>query len=529
VAKVILNRPIELAPNSDAVFLLARSWINDCLSNHDACPKAKDELLPTRLIDVSLLGDPRIYLSSPDEKGQYLALSYCWGTGPKDYVLTSNTMADKCERIPLRSLPQTIRDAIAITRHFSYRFIWIDALCILQDSTSDWESEAAVMGRIYANATFTIAAASASAATEGIFTDRRIDTLSPPRLSFFCQDGTKGTALIRYKSPSHADTIQPLHFRAWTLQERLLSPRVLLYGSHHLTWECAHHSLAEGETPYDSSSLVSGAPASVTVSSSGHLSDEEKDDLCTRWYTIVREYSKRNMTVASDKLPALAGIAAKFHELLLGQDQYIAGIWRGHLPEGLVWTVSGTSKPIRSRQYRAPSWSWASIDGEVFFEPRPGIQESYAVVKSVQLDTSTVNKFGAVKSCTLHLQAPILKVRAVKRSSMNLFNRQFSTLHRLYLPGSTGLSEGDKAGSCNFDDYDEMLAIQDVSLELFCLQVTADMGILICPAKNGDFYRRVGSYGLQQYQVYDDNGNLVRGWHESEWFRGSKVEDIVLV
>ena len=103
--------------------------------------------------------------------------------------------------------------------------------------------------------------------------------------------------------------------------------------------------------------------------------------LHNRWYSFVEDYSSRFMTKESDKLPALAGLAAKSsNKLDLGI--YVAGIWSTHLPSALLWrTVQlseiytrkvinplATFQPRHPQQHRGPSWSWASIDGEINYD-----------------------------------------------------------------------------------------------------------------------------------------------------------------
>lgn len=94
--------------------------------------------LPTRLLDVSgvtaggTFQDPFLYIPDANERSQYVALSCCWGEqGNEDFVLTQSTLERKMETIPLSSLPQTLRDAITITKWLGFRYLWIDALCIL--------------------------------------------------------------------------------------------------------------------------------------------------------------------------------------------------------------------------------------------------------------------------------------------------------------------------------------------------------------------------------------------------------------
>lgn len=159
--------------------------------------------LPTRLLDVSAVTaggtsqDPFLYIPDANERSEYVAPSYCWGEqGSEDFVLKQSTLKRKMETIPLSSLPQTLRDAITITKWLGFCYLWIDALCILQDSKEDWEKEAAVMGKVYFNAVVTIAASAASDSSQGFLLPReQFECRSPPPACLLWARWYKGTCV----------------------------------------------------------------------------------------------------------------------------------------------------------------------------------------------------------------------------------------------------------------------------------------------------------------------------------------------
>jgi len=147
----------------------AKQRLEECQKEHIKCPaRLRDSILPTRLLAVGSDGDPtiKLHISRPDERGQYLALSYCWG-GPQQYKTTEENVADNCQAIQLEKLPQTIQNAISIIRRLGFRYLWIDALCILQDSEIGKHREINHMGAVYRNASLTIVASNALCVSEG--------------------------------------------------------------------------------------------------------------------------------------------------------------------------------------------------------------------------------------------------------------------------------------------------------------------------------------------------------------------------
>jgi hypothetical protein len=145
-------------------------WLKTCNESHTECTW-ESTFQPTRLIDVGPPGgsqDLRIVISDPSSKtppsgARYLALSYCWGNSmPEHTKTTSRNIRARMRGFPASILPKTIMDAIEVTRNLRLRYIWIDTLCILQDSKIDWETESATMNQVYSHAYCTLAASSAT-------------------------------------------------------------------------------------------------------------------------------------------------------------------------------------------------------------------------------------------------------------------------------------------------------------------------------------------------------------------------------
>ncbi|KAF2248862.1 HET-domain-containing protein [Trematosphaeria pertusa] len=387
----VTGRPLPLtAGDSEEDFKLAQTWLHSCLHKHSTCPKPDPETpLPTRVIDLGP-SDASIepyLLHSNGKKGLYVALSHCWG-GKVPLTTTISTLEERIRSIPLRTLPKTFQEAAIATRRLGLRYLWIDSLCILQDSKRDWEKESAVMGDIYASSFLTIAARGAVNSADGLFILREPE---PPscRLPYACgKHSLSGSMYIRspaFQTERLRDT--PLDTRGWVLQERLLSPRILYYGRQQLYWECAESTFRQdgkgadvtagdlrtadfkqsldfnGPLPFNEAAFARTYPASDQAKA-------KKQARLIQWYNVVTEYSRRDLTYQSDKLPALSGIAKAFQKNT--GYTYLAGLWKEDLIAGIAWYMPQPSNEVTS--LTLPSWTWARLKGNVrFWSEVPGL------------------------------------------------------------------------------------------------------------------------------------------------------------
>lgn len=149
--------------------------MRDCEINHPNCPKETELLMPTRVLDLQIdqnSEDVRL-LSTSGCTGRYACLSYCWGA-PQPTSLKSGLVSDYMKRIMLLDLPQSIQDAIRVARTLGFRYLWIDSLCIIQDSPEDKACEIEKMGRVYNNASLTISAGNADQCFSGFLRGREL-------------------------------------------------------------------------------------------------------------------------------------------------------------------------------------------------------------------------------------------------------------------------------------------------------------------------------------------------------------------
>lgn len=294
----------------------------------------------------------------PDAR--YVALSHCWGSEPADKqlkLLTQNLDAFGAG-IPLSDLPKTFRDAFSILEELSIKFLWVDRLCIIQDSNDDWRRESSLMQDIYANSYVTVCAHGAADSSEGCFFIRDQSQMSPHVLTLAMRhplDETKyllGDTLARWKR-SFEDA--PVMKRGWILQERRLSSRLLYFGREQVVWECRKVTCSEAypdgvllNKPYELSPKVrSQLMWNIPIGSAWDLFIDlhrtqgrlaSGIDLRLReWDLAVAEYTGRKLSKASDKLVAISGLANQVMarlKLLEVEDTYAAKFGPAHFHVG---------------------------------------------------------------------------------------------------------------------------------------------------------------------------------------------------
>ncbi|KAK0236516.1 heterokaryon incompatibility protein-domain-containing protein [Armillaria nabsnona] len=368
-AKFIPNRGVLFDVDSALAYDLIKKRVVEC-SRHEYCPPPQYARLPTRVLDCSDPSQPHLFVSN-DVEDYYATLSYAWGEKQPNRLKKKN-LDSYIEGIPLENIPKTIMDAIMVTHKLGFHYLWVDSFCILQDSEDDKAREIAQMRHIFHNSYVTIIAACADKVSDGFLHDRRPTVGNWIRneglLPFRCPDGSVGTLhLVDGGRPFFL--LEPVDKRAWCLEERVLSPRRLIYATHTLLYEC--------ETIHDN---VNSAPNFVPLCNAEDIPrlhsrigtpatnpDNDPTPITTEeaWYNIVTLYSRRNLTKPRDKLIALSGVAGYFHQFW-SHSRYLAGLWEHQLPGSLLWHIPhrGESR-CRPGIYRAPSWSWAAIDGRI--------------------------------------------------------------------------------------------------------------------------------------------------------------------
>ena len=467
-----------------------KEWIKECRLEHGMCSLAnlrscsEDQRLPTLPKRVVALGgsisQPTMRLEETAQRQeQYVTLSYCWGQTPRSYLrLTASNLDELKQHVVFEQLPLTYRDAVTVTLMLGYRYLWIDALCIQQDSAADWEAESLKMDLYYGGSAVTICVDSAESLEAGFLETGLESLFDPLHLQQRLPSGDRGELLVSrpvythggegYTRSSSSSTSLwrvnveacPLATRAWALQERLLSPRKLHFGREEVFWECRKSRYAEG-----------GEFSLGSVPSLFKIAVAQVDGNLTyrHWYDLVEAYTTRSLTYQSDKLRAIAGLAKVCKGVL--HAEYRAGLWLSDLHHSLNWRVPVDQRRAGINRSYFPSWSWANVQSAVTFadwtyspqgptKSGPGFQ-----LISTSLVSGLDSYSGAV-GMRLVLRARTRRVVLKSSSPRHLF--AFSTPGQSVQAASNG-SIGDYADDLSMPrDGNDFL-----SLQLFDVQPSA--------------------------------------------------------
>jgi hypothetical protein len=403
------------------------SLLDDCLQHHEDCSSTEQAQLPRRILvlDDSSEGNITIRLEENELKlSRYATLSHCWGHQQR-CTTTCENFEERKIGIPWNEIPKTFQDSIIYCLKLGIRYLWVDALCIIQNDTHDWEVESSKMAAIYQNSFITLAATAARSDSDGCFMDTP-NIRAEYELSALEESEP---ILVREKlhhwEPAQTEASMqrdPLLTRGWVFQERMLSPRTVHFCNRELVWECAslikcecggvdprtgmkshfspaHHNYVDlhdqaAQMMYpelfqrrhspstrpdsDSDDPDSDDPDSDNPDSRnkdflpGHLVPREAQALLKKWqlhinasekwHWIVEEYSALQLTKSSDRLPALSGLAVRSVEFL---GSYAAGLWRDTIACDILWRVDQLQLHSGRPVERGPSWSWISVNSRV--------------------------------------------------------------------------------------------------------------------------------------------------------------------
>jgi hypothetical protein len=331
---------------------VTKQWIRQCTEKHERCrlPSLGSLTPPTRLIHVEKtragLEDHICESDAIPANAKYLTLSHCWGPGPV-FTLVSDNLEMLKRNIPIKKLPKAFQDTLSLAVELGINYVWIDSLCILQDSKEDWRLESSRMGCIYKRGWCNIAATAFTDGSLGIFSERHPKLIQPLKVHV---DAT----VMGYHSHGYYYLVDrvlwetavekaPLNRRAWVLQERTLSPRILHFGKDQLFWECSELEACEvfpAGIPQEIPAEKYKARCLLTQSNDGGGILNSKFDrkyFSVFWWFTVTAYTKSSLTYSTDKLVAISGLAEEMRTIT--GDEYVFRLWRRDLVQQLRWCV----------------------------------------------------------------------------------------------------------------------------------------------------------------------------------------------
>lgn len=407
-----------------------RQWLQICDGTHPSSNKGLElDLVSLRVIDTE-----EFRVREVETPCQYACLSYVWGKGSQtQYTTTTKDSLETLNGLQGVDLPQTIKDAIKVAREAGLRYLWVDALCILQDDPTDKAKIISKMGPIYGGATLTIVASAGAEPHEGL---PGMGTAHRP----VAQDIARiqgMTVAVGLHDPRQAipDIDESVwSSRAWTFQERALSARSVYFTRSQMVFKCAHSAimLEEAVPVYDpafrhqaiedqaesdmmallwmhpslsrfpnkglsgrnsdSSMMFTGdidmeaymkmskmekrqiAPVfDITVDAPrdfmGSLADVDGSTPWDLYRRAAEDYTKRKLSWESDAVDAFAGVE---HIVRRGMNtKFWFGLPSFAFERALLWNAR---EPLRRRAQNNkaifPSWSWASWRGQVFYRGR---------------------------------------------------------------------------------------------------------------------------------------------------------------
>ncbi|KAM0344814.1 hypothetical protein ACHAPU_007196 [Fusarium lateritium] len=386
-----------------------------------------------RLVEIISTGSEiqlRLVQASVDY-APYVALSYRWSNLDATWQTTMKNLDMRQKDLSIDELPKTISDAIRVTKDLGFKWIWIDNLCIIQDDKDDWARKAIKMASIYQHAIVTIAAGCSHDAKAGLHNEKSTSILNAEdsiRICSILSTGEESSIILFADQMTRLDSAVttrdmgdlvshcPLRDRGWTMQERILSPRIIHYASDQLYWEC-YHGIQESEDELlqiGRSSNIFKMAHRVKSATDDAVKSRELKRLHYYWYVHMTgaDYSHRALTYSDDKLLAIAGVAKALDNIEpLG---YMAGHWGlddDELVKSLCWSRDGPGKkcPI----CRAPSWSWASQDSAINYAHYSFVNTGDNVIVAEPLALEGASQdgsaFGRCKNGYLQIKAKVAR------------------------------------------------------------------------------------------------------------------------
>jgi hypothetical protein len=359
----------------------AKEWLSRCMAEHTTCCRTEPSSVggsidqaesespvtsPFRLIEVVHLNgeveSARLTtLPTVNAEVKYLTLSHCWG-GADIVKLTQASLAQLEADIPMGSLPKNFAEALKVTAHLGFNYIWIDSLCVVQDSPEDWELQSQQMGKIYWRSSCTIAALKAQTPCQGLFSRRPVLSMTK---CLVARDGGPAAHNQPVFAQAGYEKPKPLHTRGWVVQERYLSRRTINFGADMVTWSCVTATATEDWPQFDHRADYEPARQLYEMTAyTYHPVLVLEGHWLGRWWALVEDYTGKNLSFASDRFRAIEGLARIIQERK--RISMVHGLWQPFLITELLWSLDmiwdAPAITTTGTQQKSPTWSWLGIN-----------------------------------------------------------------------------------------------------------------------------------------------------------------------
>lgn len=311
-----------------------------------------------------------------------------------------------------------------------------------------------------------------------------------------------------------------LNERGWILQERLLSRRILHWGSHEVSWECneliASERLPSGygyEAPHtliwEQKNLSNRAHKEIrqtlhtrVLANGDHtFTIPSPQEMAIVWHNLVEQFTSRALTVPSDRLPAISGLSnALGRSQRYSQSDYIFGMWKQIFFFDLCWIVIQTPESTGTEEVKmphphVPSFSWASVNCPIRFLPEYLLN---AAIEQSELVTPVTHSFllDGMKATSMELRGLLFDISLLALNHPEHLYENSGALTRESINWDFSRRMEDKASAGNvvclclgIADYMDKFVVSN-SRRLFgiLLQLLPDLD------NNRNIFRRIGFY-----------------------------------
>jgi hypothetical protein len=470
--------------------------IDECLNEHQFCriQSHVPSVPPTRLIEIrtSDEGNVSVRLLETDlnKSYKYVALSHSWASS-KPLKTGEHNYHQHKDDIPWQDLSQVYQETITMADALSIEYVWIDSLCIIQQSAEEWDREAHRMGEVYTNAFIVFVALGGDLGLERdaieSFDIHGTDPDTGEQIDY-------GTINVRRKC-EHENLINSANDksagewfrRGWCFQERLFSSRLLHFGGalEDVTFECNTHlkcecgGAEEVVRSHDKNTELSSLWChvksaftkefrAITTIPARDMVEESitrvRDQLFCMYIALCEDFSSKRFTFSDDTLPAMDSLATKLGPYM---GNYHAGLWEHNILVGLQWESFDATRSRRYSPCCAPSFSWASCTGGSvwYFHPKTLLEtiDKHELAEVVSVKTVPVDPlipYGKVKSSTITIRG-LAKPTTIER-------QETDDVGRMCL-GGEGSEEWVQLDT--MDDIDELQDAEEDEVRVMCLEL----------------------------------------------------------